>query len=71
VLIVAPAKDHNFRADSVDRIAAAARKVYKLYGHPDRLRVEHPDCGHDFPPDMREAAYRLFDAALADKLPAK
>ena len=48
VLIVAPKKDPNFRADSVDRIAAAARPVFKLYGHADRLRVEHPDCGHDF-----------------------
>jgi dienelactone hydrolase len=65
VLIVAPTKDSNFRADSVDRIAAAARPVFKLYGHPDRLRVEHPDGGHDFPPAMREEAYKLFDKTLA------
>ena len=64
VLIVAPLHDSNFRADSVDRIAAAASKIYKLYGHPDRLRVEHPDCGHDFPDEMREEAYKLFDAVL-------
>jgi dienelactone hydrolase len=66
-LIIAPTKDSNFRADSVDRIVAAARPVFKLYGHEQRLRVEHPDCGHDFPPEMREAAYKLFDAALAGK----
>jgi dienelactone hydrolase len=64
VLIIAPKKDHNFRADSVDRIAAAARPVYQLYGHPDRLRVEHPDCEHDFPKEMRDAAYAFFDAVL-------
>ena len=64
VLIVAPLKDSNFRPDSVDRIAAAAGAVYKLQGHPERLRVEHPDCGHDFPGEMREAAYALFDSAL-------
>lgn len=64
VLIAAPTKDANFRADSVDRVAAAARAVYRLYGHPDRLRVEHPDCDHDFPPEMREAAYKLFDDVL-------
>jgi dienelactone hydrolase len=64
VLIVAPKKDHNFQAASVDRIAAAAREVYKLYGYPDRLRVEHPDCEHDFPDDMRELAYRQIDAVL-------
>jgi len=67
VLIVAPKKDSNFRADSVDRIAAAARPVFKLLGHEDHLKVEHPDCGHDFPPEMREAAYRLFDKVLGGK----
>lgn len=67
VLIIAPKMDHNFRADSVDRVAAAARPVFKLYGHPDRLRVEHPDGGHDFPPEMREQAYKLFDLVLAGK----
>jgi hypothetical protein len=51
----------------VDRIAAAARPVFKLLGHEDRLRVEHPDCEHDFTPEMREAAYRLFDKVLGGK----
>jgi dipeptidyl aminopeptidase/acylaminoacyl peptidase len=64
LLIIAPLQDHNFQAASVDRIAAAAGQVYKLYGHPERLRVEHPDCQHDFPPEMRETAYKLFDAVL-------
>jgi len=64
VLIVAPTKDSNFRADSVDRIAAAARPVYRLYGDADRLRVEHPDCEHDFPAEMRETAYKLIDTVL-------
>lgn len=64
VLIIAPRADHNFVAASVDRIAAAARPVFELYGHGERLRVEHPDCGHDFPPEMRETAYRLLDEVL-------
>jgi hypothetical protein len=67
VFIIAPKKDLNFRANSVDRIAAAARPVFKLLGHEDRLMVEHPDCEHDFPPDMREAAYLLFDKVLGGK----
>lgn len=67
VFIIAPTKDSNFRPESVDRIAAAARPVFKLFGHEARLRVEHPDCGHDFPPEMREAAYTLFDKVLAGK----
>jgi hypothetical protein len=67
VLIVAPKKDSNFRADSVDRIVVAARPIFKLHGDEARLRVEHPDCEHDFPPEMREAGYKLIDAVLAGK----
>lgn len=64
VLIIAPLKDSNFRHDSVDRIATAAREIFKLHGEPTRLQVLHPDCPHDFPPDMRQAAYQLFDDVL-------
>ncbi len=64
VLIIAPLKDGNFRHDSVDRVAAAAQDVYKLYGEPSHLRVEHPDCEHDFPIEMRELGYKLFDDVL-------
>jgi predicted amidohydrolase YtcJ len=64
VFLSAPRHDSNFRHDSVDRIAAAAAQVYKLYGHPERLRVEHPDCDHDFPDAMRSIAYQLFDEVL-------
>jgi dienelactone hydrolase len=64
VLVVAPKRDHNFQTESVDRIAAAAEQIYKLYGHPDRLRIEHPDCEHDFPDEMRELSYRQLDAVL-------
>ena len=40
------------------------RPIFALYGHPDRLRVEHPDCGHDFPTEMREKSYALLDSVL-------
>jgi hypothetical protein len=64
VLIVAPLQDSNFRSESVDRIAATAMAIYKLQGQPERLRVEHPGCGHDFPDEMRSAAYSLLEATL-------
>lgn len=67
VLIIAPLKDHNFRADSVDRIVTAARPVFELYGATRRLRVEHPDCAHDFPNGMRNAAFEFLDSALRMK----
>lgn len=65
VLISAPLHDSNFKADSVDRIATAARQVYALFGSRSELRVEHPNCDHDFPIEMREKAYRLIDEVLA------
>jgi hypothetical protein len=64
VLIVAPLRDHNFQAASVDHIAAAAKDVFRLYDQPQRLQIEHPDCEHEFPMEMREKAYGLFDAVL-------
>jgi dienelactone hydrolase len=62
--ISAPLRDDNFKADSVDRIAAAAGQVYRLYGKPKNLSVEHPDAAHDFPDPMRQRAYALFDRHL-------
>ena len=64
VFINAPLRDSNFKWESVDRVTAAAREVFQLYGKPDNLIVEHPDSEHDFPNEMREKAYRLFDEHL-------
>ncbi len=64
VLIVAPQRDSNFRVDSVRRIVAAARPVFALYGHPDRLQADYPDAGHDFPDAQREMAYRRIAEVL-------
>jgi len=64
MLAIAPLRDGNFRAASVDRVTTAARRVYALYGKADQLQVRHPDCAHDFPPAMREEAYRFLDQAL-------
>lgn len=64
IFISAPLQDSNFKWDSVDRIAAAAGQIYKLHGAAGNVRVEHPDCPHDFPDEMREIAYRLFEDFL-------
>jgi hypothetical protein len=62
--IVAPQSDSNFKWQSVDNIARAAWQVYGVYGVPENLRVEHPDCGHLFPAEARERAYKLLDNVL-------
>ena len=60
----APIGDSNFKWKSVDAVIVAARPIYKLYGTESNLRVEHPDCAHDFPDEMREAAYRFIESNL-------
>src|SRR6266446_3131484 len=64
VFINAPLGDTNFKWRSVDEIARAARPIYQLYGVPQNLRVEHPDCGHDFPEETRRIAYQILDEKL-------
>ena len=62
--INAPLRDDNFKPDSVDEIVKVASAVYRLYGVPENLKVEHPDCAHDFPENVRERAYRLLEEKL-------
>jgi dienelactone hydrolase len=64
VFVSAPLGDTNFKWRSAEQIAQAARPVFKLYRVPQNLRVEHPDCGHLFPSETRQLAYRLMDEAL-------
>ncbi|UUO05054.1 prolyl oligopeptidase family serine peptidase [Blastopirellula sp. J2-11] len=64
VMIIAPLRDSNFQPDSVDRIAAAARPVFELYGAAENLQVAHPDTEHTFPMEMHEPAYQLIDRVL-------
>ena len=64
VFVNAPLRDSNFRWQSVDEVLKAASAVYRLYGVPQNLVVEHPDSDHDFPPRERENAYRFLDQHL-------
>jgi len=64
VFVNAPLHDANFGWQSVDHVAQAASAVYRLYGVPKNLQVVHPDCDHDFPQEVREAAYRFLDQRL-------
>ncbi len=67
LFVNAPLHDSNFRWKSVDECAAAAHPVYQLLGGEGNLFVEHPDCDHNFPQDMREAAYQTIDSVLRPK----
>jgi dienelactone hydrolase len=63
-LAISPKRDSNFKWHSVDKIIAAARPIYQLHRVPERIAVEHPDCEHDFPPEMRQKAYAWFERYL-------
>jgi len=67
IFVSAPKGDHNFRWQSAKRCTEAASKVYQLLGAKNNLVVRHPDCSHDFPPEIREAAYDFLAKALAGK----
>ncbi|MES2692011.1 MAG: alpha/beta hydrolase, partial [Verrucomicrobiota bacterium] len=56
-LAISPRGDSNFKWESAARVVAAAKPVYALYGVSERIAIEHPDCQHDFPTEMRERAY--------------
>jgi dienelactone hydrolase len=64
VFVNAPLHDANFGWQSVDHVAQAASAVYRLYDVPKNLQVVHPDCEHDFPTEVRKAAYRFLDQRL-------
>jgi dienelactone hydrolase len=68
-LASSPLHDSNFEVSGVRDTIAAAKPIYELYGHPERLQANYPDCGHDFPEAARETAYEFFDRYL--KEPAK
>ncbi len=66
VFVNAPLRDSNFRWDSVDRAVESARNRVQKAGVVGgfNVGVRHPDAPHQFPPALREEAYRLLDAVL-------
>ena len=59
-----PLKDSNFDVKGVIKGIASASEVYTFLKAKDNLQVRYPDAGHDFPPDVRLAAYRFLDEKL-------
>jgi dienelactone hydrolase len=64
VFINAPLGDGNFKWRSVDEMVRAATPIYELWGAKENLHVEHPDCAHDFPGEIRAKAYAFLDEQL-------
>ena len=63
-LASSPVRDDNFDVSGVKDSIAAAKRIYELYGVPENLQANYPDCAHDFPEDVRKVAYEFFDRHL-------
>jgi len=66
LFVNAPLRDSNFEVSGVQDCVRAARPVYELFGAARRLVAVYPDAEHDFPPAVREEAYRFLDSVLKD-----
>lgn len=64
VFVSAPTGDDNFEVSGVRDCLRAALPVYEIFDASKNLTAVHPDCGHDFPPEIREQAYRFLDESL-------
>jgi len=65
-----PLGDGNFDVAGVRKAVPEARRVYRLLGAGESLQVRYPDCGHDFPPEVRLEAYRFIDRVLGHTPPS-
>ena len=57
IFVNAPLHDSNFEVNGVSKAVAGANDVYDLLGAPKELQAVYPDCGHDFPEDIRYKVY--------------
>ncbi len=66
VFVNAPVGDGNFAVVGVKQVEAEVEGVYKLLKSQDenRVRYVYPDCGHDFPPDVREECYQWLERVM-------
>lgn len=63
-LASSPVDDDNFEVSGVRDSIASAQPIFKLLGAEGKLQANYPDCAHDFPPEVREVAYRFLDEQL-------
>jgi hypothetical protein len=67
-----PVGDDNFAVAGVRRAFAEALPVHRLFDGEtgvaqagERLVVVTPECGHDFPPEIRTRAYEWLERRLS------
>lgn len=68
LFVNAPLRDDPFLVEGVCETLEAAKPIYALYGATSVIETAHPDCGHGFPPEVREEAYRFLERHLAEDI---
>jgi pimeloyl-ACP methyl ester carboxylesterase len=63
-LFINAPRDDFFRWEGVDECVELVAPLYARHGAPQRLVCLHPPGGHDFPAEVRQAAYRFLDEEL-------
>lgn len=64
VLINAPLHDSNFEVTGVKKVVEACAPLYELLGASGHLEAVYPDCGHDFPDEIRSRFYARLQEIL-------
>jgi len=59
-----PLAADNFAVAGVKKTEPKAREVFALLKAADQLQIRYPDCGHDFPEEVRRDAYAFLDRVL-------
>jgi len=59
-----PVGDLNFSIEGVRKGISRVKQVYSFMGAQGNVVMAYPDAGHDFPPEVREEAYRFIDNFL-------
>lgn len=66
IFINGPKRDF-MRYEGVVHSVNVTAPLYDKAGVPERCAWEHPDCKHDFPPEVRERAYTWLDRMLGSR----
>ena len=65
IFINAPTGDDNFDNTGVRKVVAEASKAFEVYGsETGQITPHYPECAHDFPDDVRAAAYEWLKHEL-------
>jgi hypothetical protein len=65
IFVNAPISDSNFEVGGVRKVIEESLKAQEIYGKSAGvIVVRYPECGHDFPDEIREEAYAWLEERL-------